>query len=66
MCVMVCPFGAIVMDIEEKNALKCDMCPDRDTPACVEACPTKALFTGKEEDFKKRIEEFSAKKKVTK
>jgi len=62
MCVMVCPFGAIVMDIEDKNAVKCDMCPDRERPACVETCPVKALFIGEEKDFKKMLEEFSAKR----
>jgi carbon-monoxide dehydrogenase iron sulfur subunit len=42
MCVMVCPFGAISR--QERLALKCDLCPDReDEYACVEACPTGAL-----------------------
>lgn len=43
MCVMVCPFGIITANQREKVALKCDRCPDRETPACVSACPTKAL-----------------------
>lgn len=43
MCVMVCPFGAILPGYPQKTALKCDLCPERDVPACVEACPTKAL-----------------------
>jgi len=42
MCIMACPFAAISR--QEKVALKCDLCPDReDSFACVEACPTKAL-----------------------
>jgi carbon-monoxide dehydrogenase iron sulfur subunit len=41
MCIMVCPFGAI--DKLGKVAIKCDLCQDRDTPACVEACPNEAL-----------------------
>jgi len=41
MCVMVCPFGAI--DKFDKTAIKCDLCQDRDLPACVEACPNEAL-----------------------
>lgn len=45
MCVMACPFGVITMT--ESNgrriSLKCDLCPDRDTPACTEACPQDAL-----------------------
>ncbi len=42
-CVMICPFGAIQMDEERGKAVKCDLCPGRETPACVEACPNKAL-----------------------
>ncbi len=50
LCVMVCPFGAIhvataeIAGHEKKAAFKCDLCVDRpEGPACVEACPTKAL-----------------------
>ncbi len=45
MCVMVCPYGAIKRDTAERRAAaKCDFCPDRETPACVEACPNEALI----------------------
>jgi Fe-S-cluster-containing hydrogenase component 2 len=50
LCMMVCPFGAIrvatteVAGREKRAAFKCDLCVDRPAgPACVEACPTKAL-----------------------
>lgn len=43
MCVMVCPLGAIMPDYRRRVALKCDRCPERDVPACVQACPTRAL-----------------------
>ena len=50
LCMMVCPFGAIrvatttVAGREKRAAFKCDLCVDRpEGPACVEACPTKAL-----------------------
>ena len=63
MCVMVCPFGAIVRDIENHIAVKCDLCPDRSDPsvnpaeryACVAACPTGALFAGTKEEFEKHL-----------
>lgn len=43
MCVMVCPFGVIAQG-EDHRAVKCDRCRDSGyRPACVEACPTKAL-----------------------
>ncbi len=29
--------------IRGNKALKCDLCPDRDSPACVDSCPTRAL-----------------------
>jgi carbon-monoxide dehydrogenase iron sulfur subunit len=41
---MLCPYGAVVQLNELKKAVKCDLCPDREIPACVEACPTKALI----------------------
>ncbi len=43
MCVMNCSFGAIVMERDASWADKCDLCPDLEIPACVEACPTRAL-----------------------
>jgi carbon-monoxide dehydrogenase iron sulfur subunit len=43
-CIMVCPFGVIVKHEGLHRALKCDHCPDRESPACVEACPTNALI----------------------
>ncbi|CAH2030874.1 4Fe-4S dicluster domain-containing protein [Trichlorobacter ammonificans] len=43
-CVMACPFGAISRDLKKKKSNKCDLCPDRDTPACVAACPNRALI----------------------
>jgi carbon-monoxide dehydrogenase iron sulfur subunit len=42
-CIMVCPFGVIVKHEGLHRALKCDHCPDRESPACVDACPTGAL-----------------------
>ncbi len=57
MCVMVCPFGAIVRDIENHIAVKCDLCPDREDFACVVACPTGALFVGTKEEFEKKLKE---------
>ncbi|MBN3038188.1 MAG: 4Fe-4S dicluster domain-containing protein [Candidatus Omnitrophica bacterium] len=57
MCVMVCPFGAIVQDVENHIAVKCDLCPDREDFACVAACPTGALFVGTKEEFEKKLKE---------
>lgn len=38
---MVCPYGAI--DKSDRVAIKCDLCQDREQPACVESCPNEAL-----------------------
>lgn len=44
-CIMVCPFGAISRDeCGKKVASKCDLCPSRKIPACVENCPNEALI----------------------
>ncbi|HTP64588.1 MAG TPA: 4Fe-4S dicluster domain-containing protein [Geobacteraceae bacterium] len=43
-CVMACPYGAIQRNLAKKKANKCDLCPDRKSPACVDACPNRALI----------------------
>lgn len=48
-CVLACPYGAITMDLQRRVAVKCDLCPGRDTPACVENCPNRALLCAEEE-----------------
>jgi anaerobic carbon-monoxide dehydrogenase iron sulfur subunit len=42
-CVMACPYGAVQRNLTKKKANKCDLCPDRKSPACVDACPNRAL-----------------------
>lgn len=43
MCVMVCPFG-VITEGSSRQAVKCDRCRELAyEPACVSACPTKAL-----------------------
>lgn len=42
-CVLVCPYGAIRRGEDGHVASKCDFCPGRERPACVEACPNRAL-----------------------
>lgn len=44
MCLMVCPFG-IRPDPAADRVVRCDLCRDLDTPACVTVCPTGALGT---------------------
>lgn len=62
MCVMACPFGVITPSKLE-IALKCDLCPDREGRegreryACIEACPTEALFAGEFEEFQDILKE---------
>lgn len=50
-CALVCPFGAMTVTSEitetgaaKSQALKCDLCAGNPKgPACVSACPTKAI-----------------------
>lgn len=51
MCVMVCPYGVVGRLQERRVAVKCDRCPDRESPACTAACPTGALVFAEEEAF---------------
>ncbi|MCK4292271.1 MAG: 4Fe-4S binding protein [Planctomycetes bacterium] len=54
-CLMVCPFGVINVSNDDKVMVKCDLCIERteagQEPACVEACPTKALKLVDEKDL---------------
>ncbi len=54
-CLMVCPFGVIELSNDGKVMVKCDLCIERtkagQEPACVEACPTKALKLVDEKDL---------------
>lgn len=43
-CLMACPFGAIRRNVGANKIVKCDLCQGRKAPACVEACPNKALL----------------------
>lgn len=47
MCIGVCPYAAIRHRVDTENnirhTIKCDLCPDRETPACVEICPNGAI-----------------------
>ncbi len=45
MCIMACPYGAISQFRKNGTnvANKCDLCPDREIPACVAVCPNRAL-----------------------
>lgn len=54
-CVMVCPYGVVGRHMEIQRAFRCDKCPDREIPACVDACPTNALVYESVEDFSKRV-----------
>lgn len=42
-CVAACPSGAVSRHPFKDRIVKCDLCPDRDIPACVAACPNMAL-----------------------
>ncbi len=50
-CVMVCPYGSVVRVSALGIAAHCDRCPDRDVPACVEACPVRALLFVEKDAF---------------
>ena len=50
LCVKGCSYGAVTMTVDDdgkKKAVKCDLCVERtavgDEPACVAACPTRAI-----------------------
>lgn len=67
MCVMACPYAALIPLIERRKVLKCDSCLSVDDPACVRACPTKAILFITPEDYqreRRRIARFNEAGKV--
>ena len=62
MCIMACPFGVITpkKNGSQKVAVKCDLCKDRKSPACVEACPNGAIVFMNEDDFAKHKKKMAA------
>lgn len=64
-CVMVCPYGVIGRHLEEHKAFRCDRCPDRDTPACVNACPTRALVYQSVSEYSKNQRHIASRELLT-
>jgi len=49
-CVLLCPRNAIRPDLRgPRVAVRCDLCPGREIPACIEFCPNDALYEVQEE-----------------
>jgi carbon-monoxide dehydrogenase iron sulfur subunit len=42
MCVVACPFGAVAFDVDQRQAIKCDLCGGVE-PWCVRFCEPGAL-----------------------
>lgn len=42
-CAESCEFGVVIQDRDKTKVDMCDLCSDRDVPACVEYCPKDAL-----------------------
>jgi carbon-monoxide dehydrogenase iron sulfur subunit len=65
-CLAVCPFGVISLAVDGRAMVKCDLCIERtkagQEPACVEACPTKALKLADEKDVAANRRHLAAKK----
>lgn len=57
-CEEGCPYGLISLDARTKTASKCDLCVDlldqNEAPACVAACPMRALDVGWLDDLETR------------
>jgi len=60
-CQWACPYGAPQLDARSGHMSKCDLCYDYrsqgQNPACVDACPTRALGWGPIEELRKEFGE---------
>lgn len=57
-CMLACPYGAICFDPVRNTTTKCDFCRDSldlgMDPACVSACPNRALGYGEYAELKRK------------
>jgi len=69
LCMVVCPFGVIGLARDGKGVIKCDQCIGRqeagEEPACVSACPTKALVFMDIEQYARQKRQATAEQLVT-
>ncbi len=69
LCMVVCPFGVIGLERDGKGVIKCDQCIARqeagEEPACVSACPTKALVFMDIEQYARQKRQATAEQLVT-
>ncbi len=49
-CLLVCPFGTIRQDAEQRKTVRCDLCQGVDIPVCVTNCPNEALIYAEVQD----------------
>ena len=60
-CVEECPYSVMFLDQERETAVKCNLCSARVAmnlkPACVAACPGKAIYAGELEYIEEAIDE---------
>ena len=49
-CILACPFGAIRQDTYRGKIAKCDLCPEKNVPVCVDNCPNEALVYAEVKD----------------
>lgn len=43
-CILMCPYGALVVNEADKTMLKCELCTENGVePACVTGCPNGAI-----------------------
>lgn len=44
-CILVCPYGSLMLDEEHGTMTKCELCAKNSagSPACVGACPNRAI-----------------------
>jgi anaerobic dimethyl sulfoxide reductase subunit B (iron-sulfur subunit) len=57
-CTWTCPYAAPQYSEAEGRVMKCNLCVERidagEQPACVEACPTRAIEVGRVEEVEAR------------
>ena len=66
-CITACPFSVIMLDKENNVAEKCTLCIHRVekglAPACVNACPSGAIYFGDINDISLKLREERAQKR---
>jgi Fe-S-cluster-containing hydrogenase component 2 len=63
-CIEACPYGAIMVHLEKRTVIACDLCDGQPQPQCMEWCPERALDLVTRKEFDEKVRKATASKLI--